>query len=92
SATLRDAAGQLIENVSKAVKRKQTIDYKYLDGLFDDVLALYHLDQLGGGVGGDTESLGPLPRASKILIGALIVAWIGIIAVAVHDKLQERDS
>ncbi len=92
SASLRDASGQLIENVSKAVKRKQTINDTYLDGLFDDVLALYHLDQLGGGVAGNTESLGPLPRASKILIGALIVAWIGIIAVAIHDKLQERDS
>jgi len=90
SASLRDASGQLIENVAKSVRRKQTIDDAYLDGLFDDVLALYHLDQLGGGVGGEGKELGPLPRASKILIGLLIVAWIGIAAVAIHDELQKR--
>ncbi len=90
SASLRDASGQLIENVAKSVRRKETIDDAYLDALFDDVLALYHLDQLGGGMGGDSESLGPLPRASKILIGTLIVAWIGIAAVALHDEMAKR--
>jgi multiple sugar transport system substrate-binding protein len=91
SASLRDASGQLIEDVAKSVRRKQTIDDAYLDSLFDDVLALYHLDQLGGGVGADAESLGPLPRASKILLGTLGVAWVGIIAVAIHDELKKRE-
>ena len=93
STSLRDASGQLIENVTKSVRRKETIDDAYLDKLFDDVLALYHLDQLGGGIGsGEAKDLGPLPRAAKILIGALIVAWIGIAAVAIHDELEKRKS
>ena len=92
STSLRDASGQLIENVTKSVRRKETIDDAYLDKLFSDVMALYHLDQLGGGVGGGAKELGPLPRASKILIGVLIVAWIGIAAVALHDEMQKRKS
>ncbi|MDO4404385.1 MAG: extracellular solute-binding protein [Atopobiaceae bacterium] len=92
SASLRDAAGQLIENVTKSVRRKQVVDDAYLDKLFDDVMALYHLDQLGGAVGGGAKELGPLPRASKILLGTLVVAWIGIAAVAIHDEKQKRQS
>ena len=92
SASLRDASGQLIESTTKSVRRKETIDDAYLDNLFDDVMALYHLDQLGGAMGGGAKELGPLPRASKILIGTLIVAWIGIIAVAAHDEMEKRKS
>ena len=93
STSLRDASGQLIENVAKSVRRKETINDAYLENLFNDVLALYHLDQLGGGVGGgEKDSLGPLPTASKALIGVLGVAWVGIIAVAVSDELKKRQS
>ena len=94
STSLRDASGQLIENVAKSVRRKETVDEAYLENLFSDVLALYHLDQLGGGgVGGaDKEALGPLPTASKALIGVLGVAWVGIIAVAISDELKKRKS
>ena len=94
STSLRDASGQLIENVAKSVRRKETVDDAYMENLFDDVLALYHLDQLGGGgVGGaDKDTLGPLPTASKALIGVLGVAWVGIIAVAISDELKKRKS
>ena len=90
STSLRDAAGQLIENTAKSVRRKETIDDAYLDALFDDVMSLYHLDQLGGGVGGGAKELGPLPRASKILLGSLVVAWAGIAIVAIRDELRKR--
>ena len=92
STSLRDASGQLIENVAKSVRRKQTIDDAYLDSMFNDVLALYHLDQLGGSAAGSTEDLGPLPRASKILLVTLVIAWIGIGAVALKDELAKRKS
>ena len=90
STSLRDAAGQMIENVAKSVRRKETVDDAYLDALFDDVVALYHLDQIGGGVGGSKDSLGPLSRASKILLGTLVVAWIGIGIVAFLDWKKKR--
>ena len=47
STSLRDAAGQMIENVAKSVRRKEVVDDAYMTKLFDDVMALYHLDQLG---------------------------------------------
>ena len=93
SASLRDAAGQLIENTTKSVRRKETIDDAYLDKLFDDVLALYHLDQLGGmGATGQTKELGPLPRTSKLLLGGLALAWVGIAIVAARDWLRNRQT
>ena len=92
STSLRDAAGQMIENVAKSVRRKETVDDAYLENLFDDVMALYHLDQLGGAgaAGADRESLGPLPTASKMLLWTLGIAWVGIIAVAARDELKKR--
>ena len=91
SASLRDASGQCIENVTKAVKRNQTLDDKFMEDLFDDVIALYHLDQLGSeNATVDKESLGPLPRASVILITLLCVAWVGIAIVAARDELKKR--
>ena len=46
SASLRDAAGQLIESVTKSVRRKQEIDDAYIDKLYSDVTSLYHLYHL----------------------------------------------
>jgi multiple sugar transport system substrate-binding protein len=91
STSLRDAAGQLIEDTTKSVRRKETIDDAYLEGLFKKVSALYHLDQLGGSsTVGDKESLGPLPTASVVLLCTLGVAWLGIAIVAAREYLGHR--
>lgn len=60
SASLRNAAGQLIENVVKSVRRKETVDESYMDNLFDKVIALYHLDDVS-----ENSSQGTLPTGSK---------------------------
>lgn len=82
SASLRDAAGQLIENVTKSVRRKEEINDEYMQALYDDVTALYRLNQGGDTVGGN-EELGPLPQAARILLGALGVSWLLLITFAV---------
>src|SRR5699024_1337093 len=46
SASLRDAAGQLIESVVKSVRRNQTVDSASIDQLYTDTAALYHLDSV----------------------------------------------
>ena len=46
SASVRDAAGHLIESVTKSIRRKQTVDDASMDALFADTQALYRLDQL----------------------------------------------
>ncbi len=79
STSLRDAAGSLIENVTKAVRRKKDVDDAYIDQLYDDTMSLYHLDSTGVVKSGKRE-FGPLPSSSKWLIRLLVGAWflIGI--------------
>ncbi len=79
SASLRDAAGQMIENVTKSIRRKATVDDEYIDKLYADMKSLYRLDQKGSSVAEKAE-LGPLPGAAKTLIYSLVVVWIAIIA------------
>ena len=46
SASLRSAAGQLIENVCKRARRNQDVNMEILDTMFDEVKSLYRLDQI----------------------------------------------
>ncbi|MBR2460286.1 MAG: ABC transporter substrate-binding protein, partial [Clostridia bacterium] len=63
--SLRDAAGQMIENVNKSARRGQNINESYIDSLYDEVTALCRLDQI------TSTSLDPLPTESIILIAAI---------------------
>jgi len=74
SASLRNAAGQLIENVNKSVHRNQEVNETYIESLYDEVTALYRLDQISGADG--KVSFGPLPDASKALLWGLSICWI----------------
>jgi multiple sugar transport system substrate-binding protein len=89
SASVRDAAGQLIENVTKSVRRKKTADDAFIESQYKEVRSLYHLDQRSAGnMAGEKKDLGPLPGASKALLTVLIVAWvlIGLIAFREYNK------
>ena len=88
SASLRDAAGQLIENTVKGVRRGQTVDDAWMDKLFTDVNALYRLDQTEGASGG-LQELGPLPTASKVLLGTLVFTWV-CIALYVFQQVKKQ--
>ena len=78
SASLRDAAGQMIETVSKSVKRKETVDDNYLQTLYKDVTSLYRLDQIAGvnGAGAGKADLGKLPKTAVYLLSAIAAAWM----------------
>ena len=89
SASLRDAAGQLIEDVTKSVRRKQTVDESYMRKLFADTTALYRLDQISGSAGGRAE-LGPLPHAAVVLLTTLVAAWVLIGLYALFDMLRKK--
>ena len=78
SASLRNAAGQLIESINKSVRRKQDVSGTYIDDLYEEVSALYHLDQIR--TSGQKISFGPLPQASRLLLEALAICWTGILA------------
>ena len=79
STALRNAAGQLIENVAKSTRRHETIDDDYMNKLYSDVESLYKLDQYGGANKDSQSQLGELPVASKLLILCIGASWMGII-------------
>lgn len=91
SASLRDASGQMIENVAKSIRRKQTVDDAYLDKLFEDVSSLYRLDQIQASAAGKRE-LGPLPATATALLSTLGIAWIFIIAYVCRELVKKRKS
>ncbi|MBQ3905914.1 MAG: extracellular solute-binding protein [Lachnospiraceae bacterium] len=93
SASLRDAAGQLIENCVKSVRRKQTIDDAYIEKLYQEMNSLYRLDQMGGGEA-TKKDLGPLPKTAKILLGSLITVWCLLLlnSVIAYGKKRAKEA
>ena len=90
SASLRDAAGQLVEDVTKSVKRRAVVDDAYIDDLFGRVTALYRLDKTAAATGGKAADLGPLPGPARALIGTLVVVWVLIGIYAGSDYLKTK--
>ncbi len=77
SASLRDAAGQLVEEVTKSVRRKKTVDDAYISQLYRDTAALYHLNQgETAALSSSKTELGPLPSTAKLLLISLAVCWL----------------
>lgn len=93
STSLRDAAGQMIENVTKSVKRKETINESYMESLFKDMNSLYRLDQgrsaedLSG-----KRDLGPLPAGSVALILVLCLTWIILLIYVIRSFVKAKKS
>ena len=91
SASLRDAAGSLVESVTKSVRRKQTVDDAYIAKLYDDTASLYRLNQSSGRSGMTSGGdLGPLPAGSKALIITLICVWALLAAFAIAGKMKKK--
>ncbi len=93
SASLRDGAGQLIENTVKSVRRGQEVDDSYIDKLYDDITSLYRLDQIGGQSAQAAlgkADLGKLPKTAVILLSALAAAWVLIILYVVFQMVKKK--
>ena len=91
SASLRDAAGQLIENTTKSVRRNETVDDAYFEKLYSNVNALYRLDQGGGdSLASGKKDLGPLPGEAVALLATLGVVWALILLYVVRDAQKKR--
>ena len=89
SASLRDASGQLIENVTKSVRRKETVDDSYMEKLYSDVTSLYRLDQSHQS-SMEKADLGKLPSTSVILLSALAGTWCLILLYLVLSAVKKR--
>ena len=89
SASLRNAAGQMIEEVNKAIRRKKTVDETYIDQLYQEMTSLYRLDQIS--TGGGKLTLGELPQGAKALLWTLGLTWVGILSYVVYDGLKRKN-
>ena len=87
SASVRQAAGQLIEETAKAVRRKQPTDDKALDEIYEKVASLNHLDQIQKTAG--SEDLGSLPTEARLLIWGLGLCWLGIFGALVLERRKK---
>jgi len=88
SASLRNAAGQMIEEVNKGVRRKKTVDEAYLDELFAEMTSLYRLDQIAAADGKIT--LGELPAGARALLWTLGLTWAGIGIYVISDEIKKK--
>ena len=89
SASVRNAAGGLIESIVKGVRKKDTVDDAYIDGIYEEITALYRLDQTGSSLSGKTD-LGPLPKESVILLGTLTCIWLILGLCVLHNHKKRK--
>ena len=89
STSLRNAAGQMIEEVTKSVRRKQTVDEEYMAKLYADMTALYRLDQITS-TGLDAADLGPMPSTSILLLSCIGGAWVFIGGYVIFDAVKKK--
>ena len=87
SASLRNAAGQMIEEVALSTKRKQSVDDAYIDKLFADMTSLHRLDSIQTT---GKATLGELPMGSTLLLVALVTIWIGIGAYCLMEYAKKK--
>ena len=89
SASLRDAAGGMIENTTKSVRRKKEVNEEFLTQMFAEMTALHHLDEAGAQKlsGGD---LGPLPPTAIVLLAALGGTWVILVSYFLYGKLKKK--
>ena len=88
SASLRNAAGSMIEEVAKATKRKKNVNDKFINNLYNDTISLYRLDQIEAAQG--KVRLRQMPKESIALLSGIAVVWVGIISYAVIKYLRRR--
>lgn len=88
SASVRQAAGQMIEETAKAARRKKTINDEFIENLYEQMTSLYRLNQIT-----EKKELGELadmPGGSVALLVSLATAWCAIIAYCTTLLLKKR--
>ena len=103
SASLRSAAGQLIENVCKSARRKEEMSDAYIEKQYRDVSSLYRLDQIkvttqdAEKTDGESEEAkdkaftwSELPGISQALLIGLPCAWILIVGLALFRSRKTK--
>ena len=90
SASLRSAAGQLIESTSKHARRKGKMSDEYIEKLYSEVTSLFQLDQIEVKSGGKKVTFGELPAEAKTLLIVIPCIWLVIIGYSLWTKKKNR--
>ena len=89
SASLRSAAGQLIESTSKHARRKGKMSDEYIDKLYTEVTSLFQLDQIEVKAG-KRVSFAELPVEAKTLLITIPCIWILIIGYSLWKGKKNK--
>lgn len=96
SASLRNAAGQLIEETVKAARRKQNVNDEFIEKKYAEMITLYKLNELTNITDDEEESspipqdLGALPPAAIALISTIGAIWLLIASYYVFRIVKMR--
>ena len=88
SASARQAAGQMIEEVTKAARRNKEVNEEFIDNLFVEMTALYRLDQIE--LTDAYIDLGKMPVGSVTLLVTLAVVWCAIVAYCTIGYVKKK--
>jgi len=89
SVSLRNAAGQMIEEVTKDTKRKEKIDEAYMNRLFAEMISLYRLENVKG-EGAQIAEQDGLPAGSIALLAVIGGVWCTLGGVFAAGKIKKR--
>lgn len=90
SASLRSAAGQLIENVCKSTRRNVTIDEAFMEKNFSETASLFHLNEKTVTSSFQRKELGRLPSESVVLIIVLCSIWIVLLLIKIYSLFTKK--
>ena len=89
SASLRNAAGHLVETVTKTARRKQTVDEAFMQKLYTETVSLYRLDQITS-TGRALAQYDGIPATGVILLSCLGGAWAVMGGYVVFDAIKKK--
>ena len=87
SASLREAAGELIEGTARQVRRGKTVDAAFMNSFFSDTISLKRLTVDDNS---QTDVNSPLPTEARILLIAVVCVWVVIGACVLIPRIKRR--
>ncbi len=98
SASLRNAAGQMIEEVTKAAKRKIEVNDKYINDLYKSMKTLYKIEEkaetddsenVENSKADERMELGELPIESKIFLISIVMVNFSVFIYFIIGRIKK---
>ena len=89
SASLRNAAGHLVESAAKNGRRKKTVDEAFMQNLYAEAVSLYRLDQVSAS-GRTLAQYDGIPATGVILLSCLGGAWVAMGGYVLFGALKSK--